>query len=404
MSAFNNNPNNATLNNTGLDGRTAGITGDRHHIQPTSGQLNENHGIAATGLNEPHTHATVPTTQGTTAERHSDNLNFSGPPVATNKVDQAGSHNPSDTNRTAGTGIPPVNTAEHARQNATQEALSGHHGHHDNHHNIGTGVGTAGTASAAAGAGYAAADKLSGNHHNTTGTGLTGNHHNTTGLTGDHHNTTGTGLTGNHHNTTGTGLTGDHHNTTGTGLTGNHHNTTGLTGDHHNTTGTGLTGNHHNTTGTGLTGDHHNTTGAGLTSGSHGITGDHHNKDHNLTGASAVKGDHGASHHGQATHTRVDDSGAARISNDAAHPTTATGSTGAAGAIHGGRHAGEPQHEGLLPNKKDHHHKENATTNDADGKASAGDKIKGNLEKIAGKISGNESKVIAGENKAAGRT
>ena len=358
MSAFNNNPNNATLNNTGLDGRTAGITGDRHHIQPTSGQLNENHGIAATGLNEPHTHATVPTTQGTTAERHSDNLNFSGPPVATNKVDQAGSHNPSDTNRTAGTGIPPVNTAEHARQNATQEALSGHHGHHDNHHNIGTGVGTAGTASAAAGAGYAAADKLSGNHHNTTGTGLTGNHHNTTGLTGDHHNTTGTGLTGNHHNTTGTGLTGDHHNTTG----------------------------------------------AGLTSGSHGITGDHHNKDHNLTGASAVKGDHGASHHGQATHTRVDDSGAARISNDAAHPTTATGSTGAAGAIHGGRHAGEPQHEGLLPNKKDHHHKENATTNDADGKASAGDKIKGNLEKIAGKISGNESKVIAGENKAAGRT
>ncbi|KAL9543143.1 hypothetical protein MBANPS3_008262, partial [Mucor bainieri] len=367
MSAFNNTSNNnTTLNQPGLDGR----------IQPPVGELNENHGIAATGLNEPHTHATVPTTQGTTAERHSDNLNFSGPPIAGNKVDQAGSHNPSATNRTAGTGIPPVNTAEHARHNAAQEALSGHHGHHDNHHNVGTGIGAAGTAAAAAGAAHAATGD---HHHNTTGTGLTGSHHNTTGtgLTGDHHNTTGTGLTGSHHNTTGTGLTGDHHNTTGTGLTGS-----GLTGSsHHNTTGTGITGDHHNTTtGTGLTGSsHHNTTGTGL-------TGDHHNKDHNLTGASAVKGDHGASHHGQDAH--------AHVGHDATH--TGAGPAATAGAT---RHAGEPQHDGLLPNKNKEHHATSGnhpTTSDGvEGKASAGDKIKGNLEKIAGKITGNEAKVIA---------
>ncbi|CAO0800792.1 unnamed protein product [Mucor circinelloides] len=347
MSAFNNTSNNnTTLNQPGLDGR----------IQPPVGELNENHGIAATGLNEPHTHATVPTTQGTTAERRSDNLNFSGPPIAGNKVDQAGSQNPSATNRTAGTGIPPVNTAEHARHNAAEEALSGHHGHHDNHHNVGTGVGATGTAAAAAGAGHAAADKLTGDHHNTTGT----------GLTGSHHNTTGTGLTGDHHNTAGTGLTGSHHNTTGTGLTG----------DHHNTTGTGLTGSHHNTTGTGISGDHHN-----------------------LTGASAVKGDHGASHHGQAAH--------AHVGQDATHPAgaAAAGATGGAGVT---RHAGEPQHEGLLPNKHKEHHATSGnhpTTSDGvEGKASAGDKIKGNLEKMAGKITGNEAKVIAGENKAAGRT
>jgi len=321
------------LNQPGLDGR----------IQPPVGELNENHGIAATGLNEPHTHATVPTTQGTTAERRSDNLNFSGPPIAGNKVDQAGAHNPSATNRTAGTGIPPVNTAEHARHNAAEEALSGHHAHHDNHHNVGTGLGAAGTAAAAAGAGHAATDKLSGDHH---------------------HNTTGTGLTGDHHNTTGTGLTGSHHNTTGTGITG----------DHHNTTGTGLTGSH---------------------------------KDHNLTGASAVKGDHGASHHGQDAHAKLDDK-AARVGHDATH-TGATGAVGAAGAHAGAtRHAGEPMHDGLLPNKHKEHHAtsgDHPTTADGvDGKASAGDKIKGNLEKIAGKITGNEAKVIAGENKAAGRT
>ncbi|KAG1083101.1 hypothetical protein G6F42_022335 [Rhizopus arrhizus] len=44
------------------------------------------------------------------------------------------------------------------------------------------------------------------------------------------------------------------------------------------------------------------------------------------------------------------------------------------------------------------------TSDGVEGKASAGDKIKGNLEKMAGKITGNEAKVIAGENKAAGRT
>lgn len=61
-------------------------------------QLNENHGIAATGLQQPHT-AVPPTTY----------------------TDKAGSNNPSETNRHAGTGIPPVNTAAHVQHNLNQE-------------------------------------------------------------------------------------------------------------------------------------------------------------------------------------------------------------------------------------------------------------------------------------------
>ncbi|CEP10518.1 hypothetical protein [Parasitella parasitica] len=323
MSAFNNN--NTTLNNTGID-----------PTRPNAGQLNENHGIAATGLNEPHMHATAPTTQGTTAERRSDNLNYSGPPIASNKVDQAGTQNPSATNRTAGTGIPPVNTAEHARQNAAQEALSGshnvqnpssanrtagtgippvntaeharqnaaqeaisgHNGHHSVHHNAATGLGAPGTAAAAAGAGHAATDKLSGDRHHTNG----------------------------------------------------------------------------------------------------------HTP---LGGPSAVKGDHGASHH--AHHHIPGTTGATGPTTATEHAGTTTNTTGAVGSAGTGatgmRHAGEPQHDGLLP-KKDHHTTTGThpTTSDGASKPSAADKIKGNLEVMAGKISGNEAKVIEGKIKATGRT
>ncbi|CAO3655307.1 unnamed protein product [Mucor hiemalis] len=88
-----------------------------NHFQPgqPGAGLNENHGIAATGLNEPHTHATVNPV-------HGNNLN--------NKIEQhenygttAGQDLNSHTNRTGGTGIPPVNTAEHVRRNQAEEAV-----------------------------------------------------------------------------------------------------------------------------------------------------------------------------------------------------------------------------------------------------------------------------------------
>ncbi|ORE22007.1 hypothetical protein BCV71DRAFT_209901 [Rhizopus microsporus] len=86
-------------------------------------QLGENQGIAATGLNDPYTHASAPTrTQGTTSERN-DPLNYSGAPVAdTRKVDQTsyddnapGMYNPSEGNRTGGTGIPSVTATQNIR-------------------------------------------------------------------------------------------------------------------------------------------------------------------------------------------------------------------------------------------------------------------------------------------------
>ncbi|ORE10297.1 hypothetical protein BCV72DRAFT_199996 [Rhizopus microsporus var. microsporus] len=86
-------------------------------------QLSENQGISATGLNDPYTHASAPTrTQGTTSERN-DPLNYSGAPIAdTRKVDQTsydnnapGMYNPSEGNRTAGTGIPSVTATQNIR-------------------------------------------------------------------------------------------------------------------------------------------------------------------------------------------------------------------------------------------------------------------------------------------------
>lgn len=61
-------------------------------------QLNENHGIAATGIQQPHTAV---------------------PPTFYN--DKAGDNIPSETNRHAGTGVPPVNVARHVEQNKQNE-------------------------------------------------------------------------------------------------------------------------------------------------------------------------------------------------------------------------------------------------------------------------------------------
>jgi hypothetical protein len=107
MSAYNNNSNLKSDQNVRLnDGNN---------------QLNENHGIAASGLGNPNLFAGANTT--------GNDLNYSGPIADTRKIDQnqtsyndlAGENNPSKTNRHAGTCIPPVNTAEHARVNASNE-------------------------------------------------------------------------------------------------------------------------------------------------------------------------------------------------------------------------------------------------------------------------------------------
>ncbi|KAI8638016.1 hypothetical protein BD408DRAFT_423684 [Parasitella parasitica] len=330
MSAFNNN--NTSVNNAGVDPTR----------RPNAGQLNENHGIAATGLNEPHTHATVPATQGTTAERRSDHLNYSGAPIAANKVDQASTQHPSSTNYAAGTGIPPVNNSEHTRENA----MSGSHNVQNpspTNRTAATGIPPVNTAE------HARENALSGSHNvqNPSSTNRTA----ATGIppvnTAEHarQNAAQEALSG--HN-------GHHHNA-GTGV-GSHGSATAAAGAGH-AAADRLSDNNHR-------------------------DGNHHIDSH----TSAVKGDHGASHH--TDH----------------HIPGVTGTTGM-------RHAGEPQHDGLLPNKKHNHLDDNttsgahpATSDGVEGKPSAGDKIKGNLEKMAGKISGNEAKVIAGENKAAGRT
>ncbi|GAA5813250.1 hypothetical protein MFLAVUS_006725 [Mucor flavus] len=359
MSAFNNN--NSNLNNTsaGQAGRVSNMNSTAVH---PSGQLNENHGIAATGLNEPHTHVNAPT-QG------KNGLNYSGAPIAdTRMVDQqenygrtAGHDLNSNTNRTGGTGIPPVNTAEHVRRNLAEESLSGNHHHGTDN----------------------ARHSATGNNHNIglDEKALHGSHGATTG---SHHNPLST-----------TGATTNHNPlSTGGATTGNHHNplsTTGATGQHNPlSTGNATTGNHHNpisnaTHTTGTTAHHNPLSTGGAT------TGNHHQNDHFTTGAGVI--------------------------NQNRNDPTAVGTTG------GNHHTGAPLGTGLPTKDQKHfgdqhfndkrgnldHPKHNnlggnsALDNDTN-KASAGDKIKGNLEKITGKITGNEAKVIEGENLAQGRS
>ncbi|KAI9271008.1 hypothetical protein EDC94DRAFT_512399 [Helicostylum pulchrum] len=245
-----------------------------------SGQLNENHGIAATGLNEPHTHANAPT-QG------KNGLNYSGAPIAdTRMVDQqenyghtAGHDLNSNTNRTGGTGIPPVNTAEHVRRNHAEEALSGNrHPGADNTHHIGT-RNNIGLDEKALHGSHGA------NQHNPISTAT-----HTAGTTGNH-------------------------NPLSTG----HDTAVGTTG-----------GNHH--TGAPL--------GTGLPNKDQKHVGDQHFNDKR----------------GNLDHTKHDNIG------------------------------------------------DNSALNKDANKVGAGDKIKGNLEKLSGKITGNEAKVIQGENIAQGRS
>ncbi|KAG2230071.1 hypothetical protein INT48_005399 [Thamnidium elegans] len=309
MSAFNNN--NSNLNNTsaGQAGRVSNMNSTATH---PSDQLNQNHGIAATGLNEPHTHINAPT-QG------KNGLNYSGAPIAdTRMVDQqenyghtAGHDLNSNTNRTGGTGIPPVNTAEHVRRNHAEEAIAGNH------------------------------------------------HHDEKALHGSH------GATGNHHNPIST-------DTRHSGVA-----------DRHNplSTGGATTGNHNPLS-----------TGGGATTGNHNplSTGNQRQNDHFTTGAGVV--------------------------NQNRNDPTAVGTTGA------NHHTGAPLGTGL-PNRDqkhvgdqhfndkrgnlDHSKHDNLGNNNAlnqdHTKVSAGDKIKGNLEKVTGKITGNEAKVVEGENIAQGR-
>ncbi|KAI8082409.1 hypothetical protein BDF21DRAFT_417812 [Thamnidium elegans] len=358
MSAFNNN--NSNLNNTsaGQAGRVSNMNSTATH---PSDQLNQNHGIAATGLNEPHTHINAPT-QG------KNGLNYSGAPIAdTRMVDQqenyghtAGHDLNSNTNRTGGTGIPPVNTAEHVRRNHAEEAIAGNHHHGANHtHHTATsgGPAAAGTATAAANA--------AANATGSTTSGGFGSHNNHNigldekALHGSH------GATGNHHNPIST-------DTRHSGVA-----------DRHNplSTGGATTGNHNPLS-----------TGGGATTGNHNplSTGNQRQNDHFTTGAGVV--------------------------NQNRNDPTAVGTTGA------NHHTGAPLGTGL-PNRDqkhvgdqhfndkrgnlDHSKHDNLGNNNAlnqdHTKVSAGDKIKGNLEKVTGKITGNEAKVVEGENIAQGR-
>ncbi|CEJ03886.1 hypothetical protein RMCBS344292_17861 [Rhizopus microsporus] len=258
-------------------------------------QLSGNQGIAATGLNDPYTHASAPTrTQGTTSERN-DPLNYSGAPVAdTRKVDQTsydnnapGMYNPSEGNRTGGTGIPSVTATQNIRCGGSE---GGRFGEAEQRSDV--------------------SDLPGSRSQGQTGTGA------------------GTG--------TGTG--------TGTGL--------GLGSQAGQTGQTGHTGH------TGHTG-------------------------------SALAGDHGASHHSrhQGNLGGIDERRGRDDTMVSGGPTAASG-TGATGTSAPGYHT------------DDHP----TSTSDIDRKPTAGEKIKGGLEKMAGKLTGNEARAAKGDNIAHGRT
>jgi hypothetical protein len=271
---------------SGLEGASGlNATGQRNNLEDAynrhqpGGQFNQPEGLATTGFKEPHTHSNIATTGA-------DNLNYSGADADTRKIDQtnysgaysntAGQDLNSSTNRTAGTGIPPVNTAEHVRRNAAEEAISGRHGEQNSDINdLSTSRG----------------------HHSTTGTGI-------------------------------------------------------IDSDKHKSTGIPRTG----------------ASSVGATTGS------------------AITGDHGASKHNNHTTTTGLDNKAGLDTQQQDYPEQ--------------RHAGIPQHAGLAHGQNKHGDKD---ATDATTKASAGDKIKGNLEKLAGKITGDEGKVAKGENIAHGR-
>ncbi|KAI9480910.1 MAG: hypothetical protein EXX96DRAFT_564682 [Benjaminiella poitrasii] len=115
---------------------------------------------------------------------------------------------------------------------------------------------------------------------------------------------------------------------------------------------------------------------------------------HDLHGAAATLGDHGASQHnksngGTAGATSTVNQGPNSIGDT---PTYTVGTNNQ-------RHTGEPKVGGYHPNAV-----KDTTDEDTNNKPSFGDKVKGNLEKLTGKMTGNEAKVVKGENMASGRT
>lgn len=91
------------------------------------------------------------------------------------------------------------------------------------------------------------------------------------------------------------------------------------------------------------------------------------------------------------------------------HTAGAAGAAGLAGrefekhGNHHGHHYGVDAAVGAGVLEHEHHKHENRNAAVADDmKPSMGDKIKGNVEKMAGKVTGNEAKVIEGEQKAHG--
>ncbi|KAI8881516.1 hypothetical protein K501DRAFT_286346 [Backusella circina FSU 941] len=141
-------------------------------------------------------------------------------------------------------------------------------------------------------------------------------------------------------------------------LSGTRHDRSNFGSSQYSSTGIENPSNTHNAT----------TTATGGISGAHPMTSTGSNISggySHMQNVSAPQGDHGASYHHDATHGQT---------------------------LSGNKYgASQPQDNAL-------------GYSEIDTKPSAGDKIKGNLEKLAGKISGNEAKVVKGDNIAHGRS
>ncbi|CAO3610460.1 unnamed protein product [Mucor hiemalis] len=410
--------------------------GDLHH-QQQPGQLNEHHGIAASGLND-HISPAAPVTgaplvdaagQQITGNNHKDH--HLGRDTAAVGATGAGlaHHEHNKLHNDNGLTGHNNNLTGHNNGLTGNNNLTGHNNTHNDHH-----LGRDAAAVGATGAGLA--------HHEH-------NKHNDNGLTGHNNNLTGhnNGLTGHNNNLTGHNNThNDHHlgrdaaavGATGAGLAHHEHN------KHHDNTLTGqnnnISGESHTLAGrTHIPGQenvehklndpHHHTGSAfegtratlGATSEPagaekhHHLGNDHHNKEHH-TGRDAALGagaGAGLAHEANKHHDKHNTTGTSNpLHHDNKEHHTgrdAVATGGVAGlashekAKHDNeRHAGVPQHDGLLPNKHDNKHTTPAGV-EGETKPSATDKIKGNLEKVVGKVTGNEAKVIKGENLAHGR-
>ena len=168
------------------------------------------------------------------------------------------------------------------------------------------------------------------------------------------------------------------HNNASTGLNDTHRATGGLstgTNDKLNYSGADVNGDR-------LTQDHLNTTRTG---GAHNTAEDIR---HNQAQEAIAHADHQHSINNNDS-TRLNSDKPAHTSK--VHPTASLGDHGASHHNKNNGGIGKTEKEHL-----DHEH--------GDDKVSAGDKIKGNLEKLVGKITGNEEKVLKGERLAEGHS